>query len=100
MIQGRLFYMLSGRESARQCIPLISMLIWLNRRILFHSRERDAIDQTPSTPQLITANMGAAWGVLCEVSNLLDDKTWHEEVHYDCRKGKLVARHEQPALYQ
>ena len=57
------------------------------------------MDQTPSTPQLITANMGAAWGVLCEVSNLLDDKPWHEEVHYDCRKGKLVARHEQQALY-
>lgn len=57
------------------------------------------MDQTPSTPQLITANMGAAWSVLCEVSNLLDDKTWHEEVHYNCRKGKLVARHEQQALY-
>lgn len=43
-----------------------------------------------STPQLITANMGAAWGTLMTVSNILDDKGWFEELHFNCRKGKMV----------
>lgn len=43
-----------------------------------------------STPQLITANMGAAWGVLMTVSNILDDKGWFEELHFNCRKAKMV----------
>lgn len=43
-----------------------------------------------STPQLITANMGAAWGVLATVSNMLDEKGWYEEIHFNCRKIKLV----------
>jgi len=43
-----------------------------------------------STPQLITANMGAAWGTLVSISNILDDKGWFEELHFNCRKGKMV----------
>lgn len=43
-----------------------------------------------STPQLITANMGAAWGTLVTISNILDDKGWFEELHFNCRKGKMV----------
>lgn len=46
--------------------------------------------QTPATPQLITANMGAAWGTLVTISNILDEKGWFEEIHFDCRKIKLV----------
>jgi len=46
--------------------------------------------QTPATPQLITANMGAAWGVLLIVSNILDEKGWFEELHFNCRKAKMV----------
>jgi len=43
-----------------------------------------------STPQLITANMAAAWGVLATISNILDEKGWWEELHFNCRKIKLV----------
>lgn len=46
--------------------------------------------QVASTPQLITANMGAAWGTLIMISNMLDEKGWFEEIHFDCRKAKLV----------
>lgn len=46
--------------------------------------------QVAATPQLITANMGAAWGVLVTVSNVLDDKGFYEELHFNCRKAKLV----------
>ena len=43
-----------------------------------------------STPQLITANMGAAWGTLLMISNFLDEKGFFEELHFNCRKGKMV----------
>jgi molybdopterin/thiamine biosynthesis adenylyltransferase len=46
--------------------------------------------QVASSPQLITANMGAAWAVMLLVSNMLDEKGWYEEVHYNCRKAKMV----------
>lgn len=45
-----------------------------------------------STPQLITANMGAAWGALIMISNILDEKGWYEEIHFSCRKAKLIAQ--------
>jgi len=43
-----------------------------------------------STPQLITANMGAAWATLTAISNMLDEKGWYEEFHFNCRKVKMV----------
>lgn len=43
-----------------------------------------------STPQLITANMGAAWATLATISNMLDEKGWYDEVHFNCRKIKMV----------
>lgn len=46
--------------------------------------------QVAASPQLITANMGAAFGTLMLVSNILDEKGWFEELHFDCRKAKLV----------
>lgn len=46
--------------------------------------------QVAATPQLITANMGAAWGVLLTISNVLDGKGWFEELHFNCRTAKLV----------
>lgn len=52
--------------------------------------EEGCAAETPATPQLITANMGAAWGVLVLISNILDEKGWYEEVHFNCRKAKMV----------
>lgn len=46
--------------------------------------------QAPSTPQLITANMAAAWGTLLTVSNILDERGWYEEIHFDCRRAKVA----------
>lgn len=43
-----------------------------------------------SAPQLITANMGAAWATLTAISNMLDEKGWYEEFHFNCRKVKMV----------
>lgn len=43
-----------------------------------------------SSPQLVTANMGAAWATLTAVSNILDEKGWYEEFHFNCRKVKMV----------
>lgn len=43
-----------------------------------------------SAPQLITANMGAAWGTLLTVSNILDERGFYEELHFNCRKTKMV----------
>lgn len=40
-----------------------------------------------STPQLILANMAAAWSVLSNVYLLLEDKGWFNEIHFDCVRG-------------
>jgi molybdopterin/thiamine biosynthesis adenylyltransferase len=49
-------------------------------------------EQAVSTPQLITANMGAAWGTLLTISNMLDEKGWYEEIHFNCRRSKMVTQ--------
>jgi hypothetical protein len=46
--------------------------------------------QAASTPQLILANMAAAWAVLANVYALLEDKGWFDEVHFDALKAKIV----------
>ncbi len=46
-------------------------------------------EQTPSTPQLITANMSAACMSLMTLSNILDDQPIPEEVNCDVRKLKV-----------
>lgn len=46
--------------------------------------------EVASTPQLITANMGAAWAALSTVSNILDEKGFFEEVHFNCRRVKMI----------
>jgi hypothetical protein len=43
-----------------------------------------------STPQLITANYLAAGATLATISNILDEKGWYEEMHFNCRKVKMV----------
>ena len=43
-----------------------------------------------SSPQLITANFLAAGITLTAISNMLDEKGWYEEYHFNCRKGKMV----------
>lgn len=45
-----------------------------------------------STPQLILANMAAAWGVLSNVYGLLEEKGWFDEIHFDSVKAKIVSR--------
>jgi len=45
-----------------------------------------------STPQLILANMAAAWGCLANVNSLLEDKGWFDELHFDALKSKIVPR--------
>ena len=45
-----------------------------------------------STPQLILANMAAAWGVLVNVYALLEDKGWFDEIHFDAVRAKIVSR--------
>jgi len=45
--------------------------------------------QTPSEPQLIIANMGAAWGTMLIISAMLYDKNWYEEVHFSGPKMKM-----------
>ena len=47
-----------------------------------------------STPQLILANMAAAWAVLANVYALLEDKGWFDEIHFDSVKAKVVPRPE------
>jgi len=39
--------------------------------------------EAPSTPQLISANMGAAWAILITVQAMLENSTWYEELHFD-----------------
>jgi len=54
-------------------------------------RSVDGCDrQVNSTPQLLVVNMAAAWGVLLQVFNLLDDKGYFDELHFDCFKAKFV----------
>lgn len=48
------------------------------------------IDNVPSAPQLIIANFTAACATLNAIANLLDEKGWYEEYHFNCRKNKLV----------
>ncbi len=43
-----------------------------------------------SAPQLITANYIAAGATLAVISNVLDEKGWFEEMHFNCRKVKMV----------
>jgi len=43
-----------------------------------------------SAPQLITANFTAACATVTAISNMLDEKGWYEEYHFNCRKVKLV----------
>jgi len=50
----------------------------------------DCISNVPSSPQLITANFTAACATLNAVSNLLDEKGWYEETHFNVRKNKMV----------
>lgn len=45
-----------------------------------------------SAPQLILANMAAAWAVLANVYALLEDKGWFDEIHFDSVKAKVVPR--------
>jgi predicted ThiF/HesA family dinucleotide-utilizing enzyme len=47
-------------------------------------------DEAPSTPQLITANAGAALGILWTVQAMLDDASWYEEIHFDSKRMKLA----------
>jgi len=47
-------------------------------------------EQAPSTPQLITANASAALGCLLIVSAMLEGNPWYDQVHFDCKKMKLV----------
>jgi len=46
-------------------------------------------DLTPSAPQLITANQGAAWCTMLTLSAMLDDLPWYEELHFSCVKMKM-----------
>ena len=50
----------------------------------------DCISHIPSSPQLITANFTAACATLNAISNMLDEKGWYEEYHFNVRKNKLV----------
>lgn len=43
-----------------------------------------------SSPQLILANMAAAWSVMTNVYSLLEDRGWFEEIHFDAVKSKIV----------
>lgn len=54
--------------------------------------EEGCQDEAPSTPQLITANMSAALGILWTVQAMLDNAAWFEELHFDTTKMKLVAQ--------
>ena len=47
-------------------------------------------EQAPSTPQLITANASAALGCLLIVSAMLEGNPWYDQVHFDCKKMKMV----------
>lgn len=51
-------------------------------------------DEAPSAPQLITANIGAATGILWTIRAMLDDKNWFEELHFDSERMKLVPQGE------
>lgn len=44
--------------------------------------------KTPSTPQLITANMASAWGIVQTVCNLLDNKAIPSAWKIECRDLK------------
>lgn len=47
--------------------------------------------QAPDTPQLITANAGAALGLLWTIYAMLEDSAeWYEELHFDSKKMKIV----------
>jgi hypothetical protein len=46
--------------------------------------------QAPSTPQLISANFGAAYVTLLTIQALLDGEAWFDEVHFNCRKFKML----------
>lgn len=50
----------------------------------------DCIQQSVSTPQLISANAMAAMGTLITVQSLLDDNSFPSEIHFDVRKAKMV----------
>lgn len=47
-------------------------------------------EEAVSTPQLIVANACSALGALLVVNALLEDAPWHEEIHFNCEKFKLV----------
>lgn len=46
--------------------------------------------QVKSSPQLILANMAAAWAVMANIYAMLEDKGWFDEVHFDAVKAKIV----------
>lgn len=50
----------------------------------------DCITHIQSDPQLITANFTAACASLNAISNILDEKGWYEETHFNVRKNKMV----------
>ena len=56
--------------------------------------------QTPSTPQLITANACAALATLLTVSAMLDNKDWFDEVHFNCETMKMSPQGEPKTLPQ
>ena len=47
-------------------------------------------EQVASTPQLLMANVGAAWGVLCAVTAWLDGKPMSKTWHFNARTGKCA----------
>lgn len=46
--------------------------------------------EAPSTPQLVTANFGAAYTVMLTVQGLLDDRSWYLETYFNCRTFKVL----------
>ena len=54
--------------------------------------------QTPSIPQLITANACAALATLLTVSAMLDGKGWFDEIHFNCETMKMSPQGESKTL--
>lgn len=48
--------------------------------------------EAPSTPQLVSANFGAAFSSMLLVQALLDHEKWFPEIHFNCRNHKLVGQ--------
>lgn len=46
--------------------------------------------KTASTPQLITANMGAAWLTLVLIEHMMSGKPWYDTVRFSCPRFKMA----------